>query len=328
MSIRIKDVAKKAGVSTATVSRVINEHPNVADSTRKRVLKIIDEIHYFPNQGGRNLRKQESKTILVLIPDIRNYFYSNILHGMDTITTQNGYNLIIASTHSNRSREKKLINLLHQKLADGIIFLSSTLPESELKELDQNYSIVQCCEYNEDTNITHISIDNYKAAYSSVEYLIQKGHKRIAFLSSNNSFLSTKLRETGYIQALKSHSIEYDEKLIIKGNYSFESGYLATNTLMTSLNPPSAIFTISDVVASGTIQALYQLGKKVPDDVAVFGFDDIDLARQVTPPLSTVAQPLQLLGSMAVKTLVDKIKGIDVPSEIILPYELMIRRSA
>ena len=328
MTVKIKDVAEYAGVSTATVSRVLNNHPNVSESTRKKVFKAIKRLNYIPNQGGRNLRKQKSNTILVLIPDIRNYFYNNILYGMDNVLTRYGYNLIIGSTNSEITREKNLVTLVYQKLVDGIIFLASTLTGQELSELNELFPIIQCCEFYENGEITHISIDNYKAAYDVTEYLIHKGHKRIAFISSQNNFLSTRLRESGYIQALKDYSLEYDENLMIRGDYSFQSGYLSTNILMSLSNPPTAIFAISDVVAAGAIQALYQLGKNVPGDVAVFGFDDIDLAKQLTPPLSTVAQPLESIGSLAAKTMLDKLAGKKAPNEIILPYELMLRSSS
>lgn len=328
MSASIKDVAKLAGVSTATVSRVINQYPFVSEETKEKVNQAINELNYYPDQGGRNLRKGTSKTILVLIPDIRNTFYSNILYGMDTVARQYEYNLIIASTYSDLARERNLIKLLRKKLADGIIFLASTLEEKELVDLHEQYPVVQCCEYNKGTSLTRISIDNYQAAYDAVEHLIKKGHKRIAFLSSNNDFLSTHLREFGYKQALQDYKIEIDEDLIVRGGYSFESGRKGTHIVMNSIAPPTAIFAISDLVASGAIQALYSLNLRTPQDVAVCGFDDIDMAQQLTPPLTTVAQPLELLGSMAVKTLIDKIQDREVKPEIILHHELMIRGSA
>lgn len=325
MAARIQDVAKEAGVSTATVSRVINRHPSVSDSTRKKVLEAIEKLNYIPNHGGRMLRKQETKTILVLVPDIRNSFYANILYGMDPIMTEYQYNLIIASTYSDLVRERNLINLLKQKLADGMILLASVLDEAELRELDEMYHLVQLCEFNQGTTLTHVSIDNYQAAYEAVAHLISRGHRRIGFLSSNNSFLSTKLREAAYRQALRDHSITPDENLILRGTYSFESGRIGANILMNTVNPPTAIFCISDVVAAGAIQALYRLNLRTPDDVAVCGFDDIDMASQLTPPLTTVAQPLEMLGTMAAKILIDKIAGKEVKRSTVLQHQLMIR---
>ncbi len=328
MSVRIKDVAKLAGVSTATVSRVINNDPVVAEDTRLKVMQAIEELNYFPHQWGRNLRRQESKTILVLIPDIRNSFYANILYGMDRMASQHKYNLVLSSTYSDPAREKNLINLLKQKYADGIIFLASTLQETELAGLAERFPVVLCCEFPRDTEITHVSIDNYQAAYDAVQYLIEQGHRRIAFLSSNNDFLSTHLREAGYWQALKDNGLEADEVLLVRGSYSFESGLIGTNIVMNNLHPPTAIFSICDVVASGAIQALYRLNLKVPTDVAVFGFDDIDMAKQLTPPLTTIAQPLELLGGISVKTLISKLLQEETKTEIVLNHELVVRGSA
>ena len=230
---RIKDVAAAAGVSTATVSRVINKHSSVSESTRRKVLEVIAKLNYVPNHGGRLLRTQETKSILVLVPDIRNSFYANILYGMDRLASDHQYTLIIASTYSDVIRERNLINLLQQKLADGMILLASVLGESELVKLDQDYHLVQLCEFNQGTTLTHISVDNYQAAYEAMTHLISKGHEKIAFLSANNNFLSTKLREMAYIQALKDHNIMPDEGLLIRGSYSFESGRIGTNIVMT-----------------------------------------------------------------------------------------------
>jgi LacI family repressor for deo operon, udp, cdd, tsx, nupC, and nupG len=322
---RIKDVAAAAGVSTATVSRVINKHSSVSESTRRKVLEVIAKLNYVPNHGGRLLRTQETKSILVLVPDIRNSFYANILYGMDRLASDHQYTLIIASTYSDVIRERNLINLLQQKLADGMILLASVLGESELVKLDQDYHLVQLCEFNQGTTLTHISVDNYQAAYEAMTHLISKGHEKIAFLSANNNFLSTKLREMAYIQALKDHNIMPDEGLLIRGSYSFESGRIGTNIVMNAVSPPTAIFAISDVVAAGAIQALYRLNLRTPADVAVCGFDDIDMASQLTPPLTTVAQPLEMLGTMAAKILLDKIAGKEVKRSTVLQHQLMIR---
>jgi LacI family repressor for deo operon, udp, cdd, tsx, nupC, and nupG len=191
----ISDVAKAAGVSVATVSRVINGIANVSPETTAKVTKVIQELDYRPNLLGRNLRRTKSERILVLLPNISNPFYSEIVKGIEDVANRNGYSIMLCNTNSDIKREKKYIKMLKTRLADGAILMASEISCEELTELSKEVFMVQCCEYKEGIPVSHVSIDNEKAAYKATKHLISLGHRKIAFIGANNQFLSSNLRE-------------------------------------------------------------------------------------------------------------------------------------
>lgn len=324
----ITDVAKEAGVSVATVSRVINGSGFVAAETKQRVQEAIDRLSYSPNVYSRNLRKQESRMILVLLPDLENPFYGRIFTGMEKRAREDGYGLLIGTTNKDPIREHAQLKMLDQKQADGVILLSPVLPPDSLEQLNERFPVVQCCEYLEGANVSCVTIDNYAAYYKLARHLIQLGHRNIHMLSSINEFSSTKTRENAFRDALKDHGLPFDESMIRRGNYSFETGYAGTQTLLQMKARPTAIMCVSDTVAAGCMSAACDAGLSIPGDLAITGFDDIDLARMLHPSLTTVHQPHTQLGFTAVDMLLQRISsGANAVHHTLLPYELIIRRS-
>ena len=324
----ILDVAKAAGVSVATVSRVINNSGFVAQDTRAKVQKAIDKLAYSPNVYSRNLRKQESRMILVLLPDLENPFYGKILTGMEKRAREDGYGLLIGTTNKDPIREHAQLKLLDQKQADGVVLLSPVLPPDALEQLNQRFPVVQCCEYLEGADVSCVTIDNYAAYYQLARHLIQLGHRNIHMLSSVNEFSSTYTRENAFRAALLDNGLPFSESMIRRGNYSFETGYAGTQALLRMENRPTAIMCVSDTVAAGCMSAACDAGLSIPGDLAITGFDDIDLARMLHPALTTVHQPHSQLGFTAIDLLLQRItSGANAVHRTLLPYELVIRRS-
>lgn len=324
----IQDVAKKAGVSVATVSRVLNSSPSVSQEAKEKVMNAIKELNYHPNLLGRNLRRMETKMILALLPNISNPFYARIVKGIEDVGHKNGYNVMLCNTDSDIKRERIYLELLKNRLSDGVIFMAPEMDKDELTLIGQNYPVVQCCEYKEGASVSHVSIDNFAAAYKAVKHLTGLGHQRIAMISSDNKFLSTKQREAGYKKALEDEGIKIDEALIKYGDYGFKSGLRAAKQLLLPDLRPTAIFAISDLMAVGVIRAVKEAGLKVPEDVAVVGFDDISFASMYDPMLTTISQPKYDLGCVAMELLLKHInEKLSEPQNIILEHELIIRES-
>jgi len=324
----ISDVAKVAGVSVATVSRVINGIANVSPETTAKVTKAIQELDYRPNLLGRNLRRTKSERILVLLPNISNPFYSEIVKGIEDVANRNGYNIMLCNTDSDIKREKKYIKMLKTRLADGAILMASEISCEELTELAKEVSMVQCCEYKEGIPVSHVSIDNEKAAYKATKHLISLGHRKIAFIGANNQFLSSNLREKGYLRALSDEGIEPNPDYLCYGDYSYKSGLRNMKKLLNLQERPTAVFCVSDVMAIGAIRLAMEENLKVPEELAVCGFDNIHFSWMFTPSVTTIAQPMYDLGCTAMDALIRIIEGKS--SEVIhyfLEYELIIRDS-
>ncbi len=327
MSITIQEVARRAGVSTATVSRVLNQSDKVLPETRERVLSVVNQLRYTPNTNSRSLRTRESRIILVILPNLSNPFYSEILAGMDACTRDSGYRLLVTAHGASAGRERELLGLLHQRQADGVVLMSPTLPAAELSAINAQFPVVQCCEYIEDIGVSYVSVDNYTAFYEATAYLIRAGHRQIAMSSSANNYPSTRLREQGFKKAHADAGLPLDPQRIRQGSYSFESGYENMQVFLKHKQRPSAVMGISDVVAAGCISAIMNAGLSVPGDLSVMGFDNLDMAKMIQPTLSTVMQPRRRLGRAAVELVLERLQGCQEARELLLPHELIIRHS-
>lgn len=326
--VNIQDVAKMAGVSVATVSRVLNNSSSVAEKTREKVLDAIKKLNYQPNLLGRNLRRMEARMILVLLPNISNPFYSRLVKGIEDVGHKNGYNILLCNTDSDLSRERVYLEMLKNRLSDGVIFMAPELDKDELSEIGKCYPAVQCCEYKEGAQVSHVSIDNYAAAYRAVKHLIGLGHRRIGMISCNNRFVSTIQREAGYRKAIEDSGIEFDPELIKCGDYSFKSGLRAAHQFASMQNRPTALFSISDMMAIGAIRAMKDHNLNVPDDMAIVGFDNISFSYMCDPMLTTIAQPKYDIGCVTMELLLEQIHGnLKEPRDIFLEHELVIRES-
>lgn len=325
----IQQVANEAGVSVATVSRVINNHQSVSTQTRLKVEEVIRRLNYEPNILGRNLRRAQSRMILVLVPSISNPFYSKIVQGIEDVASQYKYNILLGTTESIAERGKSYLNILKQKSADGIISMDPVVDLSELAGLDDTYPVIQCCEYSENLEFPYVTIDNLMAAYKAAKHLISQGYKRIAMINSDERFLYARQRKQGYLMALREYDIEYRDEWMIHTELGFEGGQEATRTFLSLNNRPDAIFAVADTLAIGALSAIKETGLSVPHDIAVVGFDNIPFSEMTNPTLSTVSQPMYDIGAKAAHMLLQKIE--DPNSSIdnaILNHELIIRESS
>lgn len=324
----IKDVAKRANVSTATVSRVLRNTGNVTEETRQRVLEAIEALNYQPNVLGRYLRRMETETVLVVVPDIMNPFFSKVLRGIEAVALKHGYQVLLGDTQNDARLEEQYLNVLPQRQVDGMIFLTARIRKELMEEMARQFPIVLACEYLEGADIPTVSIDNISSARKATEHLIRLGHCRIAHLSGPMNIILSRDRLRGYQQALAQHELEADAALVQEGDFTYESGYNLTLKLLALEKPPTAIFAANDEMAIGAIKAVRHRGGRVPDDVAVVGFDDIQMASIFEPSLTTIAQPMFEIGQKAMELLLELIEGTSARRrQLVLPDRLVIRDS-
>ena len=326
----IGDVAEKAGVSIATVSRVINKTGQVAESTAARVWDAVAALNYSPHAAARGLASRRTNNIGLVMREISGEFFSPMLRGIEAGTRENGYDLLIHCTY--QSGEAKAFGnyALGEHNADGIIVFVDSLDENELIRLYQmQFPIVLLHRTPPDgLDIPHVSFENKSGARKLVDYLIEeRGYKRIAFLPGPDGVEDSYWREMGYRDSLKAHGIEYDPALVVTGGFDEYQGQVAVAQLLSRNIPIDAIFAGDDDTAIGALIALKDAGLRVPEDVALVGFDDIRLSRYLTPPLTTVRAPIEQAGREAVKQLVSLIQAGRAEKLTLLPTELVIRRS-
>ena len=329
--VKIEDVARAAGVSVATVSRVLNQQGGVLPQTQDKVRKAVEELRYEPNLSARNLRKNESRIILILAPNFSNPYYSNVLSGICDVSRNLGYSTLIYNTYdSNALDESLVVSLFEKNRADGMITLAVNRDDRWLAKYVGKYPLVQCSEYVEDAALPHISVDNRLAAQESVSHLIAQGHSRIGIVTSANRYLSSANRLRGYLDALEAAGIAKDDALIAyaSADYSFASGKQAARDLLSLPEPPSAIFCVSDILALGVIAAAGKMGLQVPWDLSVTGFDDVDYTTMFHPYLTTVAVPCYELGRRSMLLLYDHIlQKPGAQQEVYLPHQIVLRET-
>lgn len=326
----IGEVARYAGVSVATVSRVLNNSESVKPATAQRVMAAIRELNYIPNQSARNLRRSESRVILTLAPNFSNPYYSSILTGIGDLAHDCAYSVLICNTGGLAENEERFLKMLDAHRADGAIFLGCRKNNPLLREYARRYPIVQCCEYVPELRQPTVSIDNYTAARETVQFLIDRGHRRVALLSADNDFISTQQRRQGYLDALQEAGLPYDEKLAVlaDADYSFASGLAAAEKLLAEEPRPTAVFCVSDILALSVISKAHDMGLRVPEDLSVTGFDDVDYTTMFHPHLTTVAQPCYEMGQTSLKILLRMLCGGEVSqTHTFLPHKLVIRES-
>lgn len=331
MRATIKDVAKYAGVSVATVSRVLNDSNNVKESTKNLVNEAIKNLDYKPNYLGRNLRKRETNTILAIVPNIEHSFYSDILKGMTEKAHALGYDVVMSFSNSNEKTEERLLGMLSNRTVDAVILLGTRLDSKFLENINQTYCVSLCCERVENSNILTITVNDELASFDAISYLISIGHSRIGMVSigiKNETILSAIDRENGYKKALEKHNILFDEKLIFKGTYDFTSGEQAMDYFLSLENPPTAVFTVSDLLAVGVIRQATKRGISVGRKFSVMGFDDTHFSKIFLPNISTVMQPCISIGHDIISKTVDNLNHKDTHTGMhYAPHKLILRDS-
>ncbi len=328
MSVTIKDVAKAANVSVATVSRVLNKKTNVSDDAIEAVNNAVEKLGYSPNFLGRDLRKSETRRILAIVASTEQSFYSEVLRGMEETASSKGYDVLIATTRDDPKHEMHLLGMLFSRSVDGAVLLGPKLDADTISNLAENHNIAMCLERLDNCKVLTVTIDNVKAGKDAVSYLINKGRKRIGLITTKLRSQSSVDREEGYRQALQENGIPYDESLVYYGDYAAESGTRGCEYLMSLDNPPDAIFSISDMIAIGAMNYAIPNNINVGKDVLFFGFDDIQYSKIFVPHLSTVQQPCFMQGKLVVEKLIENMK-VEVRDKSIymLPHSLVLRET-
>ena len=324
--VSIKDVASLAGVSTATVSRALSQPDKVSQTTRDKVMAAVEQSGYQPNTAARQFRTQKTETVLVLVPDIGNPFFSNIIQGIESEALAAGYRVVLGETNPDLSAAGTYAGYMQQQHADGVILLGAEGAE-RFVDTPGGKPVVMACEYLADSSLPHVRIDNVTAAADAVSYLIELGHKRIAYIDGPVHNPISQDRLEGYQLALQRAGIEVDKSLLSRGDFSPASGHQAALSLLGSDNPPTAIFAISDPMAIGAMRAASEMGINIPGDLSLMGFDDIRFAGFMTPALTTINQPRRQLGATAMKMLLARLSDESTPLEMVLEHRLVVRES-
>jgi LacI family transcriptional regulator len=327
------DVAQSAQVSQAMVSYVISgSSVSIPDNTRKRIVEAMEELGYVPNVTARRLRRGKTLTIAGIIPDITNPFYPAFERGIQDIVDKQNYDLIIYNTDGTKSKEEKCVNSLLQGRVDGVVGVFFHLTAKELLPLlEQGIAVVRLEAMPKEAGklpLDNLYIDNIAAAKEAVSYLISKGHTRIGMLAGVDG--PSSFRVKGYQEALEQHKLKPDTKLIQRGSYNEEGGFETMQTLLALAKPPTAIFAANDLMAMGAMSVIHKAGLRIPNDIAVMGFDDIPSAKLMNPSLSSVAQEQRRMGQRAADMLFERLSATAPPNgrSEEMPYQLILRESA
>ncbi|WP_427982687.1 LacI family DNA-binding transcriptional regulator [Agarivorans sp.] len=320
----IKDVAKMAGVSTATVSRAMMNPEKVSEKTRLKVEAAVAECGFSPNVIARNLRRSESKTIVVIVPDISNMFFANIVRGIQRVALKNAYKVLLGDSIHTVEQAKAYMDLVRSKQADGIISLTAELP-AEVRQ-GSELPLVMACEYFPGFPVPTVRIDNRGSASRAVDYLLDIGHRQIGCITGPMENPICVDRKAGYQDSLQKMNIAVDEQAFEDGDFSFHSGYSAFRRLQQHFNM-TALFCFNDMMALGAMKAAIELGIKVPQQLSIVGFDDLLFAEYTDPGLTTVRQPQEEIGITAANTLVKVLQGGKANQDTIIPTQLLVRGS-
>lgn len=336
-TITIKDVARMCGVGVTTVSRAINNHPDINEDTKTMIMQVIKENHYIPNNSARNLKRSASKTIAVLIKGITNPFFNRMLQVFEKETHSHKYTYILQRVDENQDEIDVAIELEKEKRLKGIIFLGGYFSHSKEK-LDQLsvpfvLSTIAITAGADQDNYSSVSVDDFKESYKLVDYLCNLGHKKIAIIAASMDDESIgKLRYEGYKKALQDHGLTLEENLVryMKEDietYTMENGYVVTNELLASKEEFTALYAISDSLAIGACKAILESGKRVPEDYSVAGFDGLDMSFYYNPSITTIRQPVEEIAEETIKILFDLIHKKTTQAHKIFPAELIVRES-
>lgn len=328
MRTTIKDVAKAAGVHSSTVSRVINGKTCISEETAKRVNSAIEKLDYTPNGLARSLKTKKVQTLAMLIPDIANPFFAGLARGAEETANKHGYSVILCNTDDCREKESNYLRLLAEKCVEGVILATAKIRDKSIVELGR----IDCPYILLSRNIkgvreNSISIDDIAGSYLATEYLIGLGHQKIAHIAGPYNTTAALDRIKGYKKALQHYGIPFQKDYIGEGDFRNKGGYRVMRSLLELDNLPTAIVTANDLLAVGAIEAIREKGYDVPLDFSIVGFDDIELASYLTPPLTTIRQPMAEMGHLAVVKLLERIEKHISPVNILIKPELVERKS-
>lgn len=326
MSYTIKDVAKKANVSVATVSRILNNLPGYSEKTKEKVLRVIEEMGYQPNAIARGLINKKTKTLGVLLPAVSDTFASVVLSGIEDMANDLDYSVMVCNTDKDGIRTMKYLQALREKQVDGIVFISEFFKEEYYHAITAMKLPIVLVSTKAPYDIPFIKVDDEKAVFDGVGYLIDRGHRSIGMIAgTKGDTIATIPRIEGYKRALKEYGISYDESKIVYGDFGFDSGISAAEELLNKNKNLTAIFCSSDEMAAGALSYLYRKSVRVPDEISLMGYDNTKVAEMAIPPLTTVGQPLYEMGKNAVRILLEGEEG--KAKSMIMPHKIAERET-
>ena len=305
----MKDIARLAQVSTSTVSHVINGSRFVSDEIREKVMRIVAELNYTPSAVARSLKVRETKTIGLLVTATNNPFFAEVMAGVEQYCQKNQYNLIIATTGGDAKRLQQNLQTLMHKQVDGLLLMCGDSRFQADIELAISLPLVVMDWWFTELNADKILENSALGGYLATKALIDAGHRKIGIITGNLKKSVAQNRLQGYKNALSEAKIALNPHWIVESHFDFEGGVLGIQSLLTQSSRPTAVFCCSDTIAVGAYQAIQQQGLRIPQDLSIMGYDDIELARYLSPPLSTICQPKAELGKLAVEALLQRIKN-------------------
>lgn len=326
----IHQVAKHAGVSAATVSRVVSGSAGVvAAPTRRRVMRAVKRLGYVPNSAARNLRMRLSGRLLVMVPDISNPFFSLMLRGIEDAARRDGYVLLLGDAPRDATQEDRNVRTLRNREADGLIVLGQRLPQEAARLLRTTAPrcapVVTACDFGRRISVPSVRIDNARAAFDAMGYLYALGHRRIAAITGPPTHPLCRDRLRGTFASADAVGAR-NQLTVVHGDFSVESGMTGADRLLGRRDRPTAVFCFNDEMTLGVAEAARRHSLHVPDDLSIVGFGDIPFARHMAPPLTTVGQPLREIGETCVQLLLEILRnGAVTPASVTLPHRLMIR---
>lgn len=329
----IQDIAKAAGVSTATVSRALSNPELLSQTKLLAVKEAIKHTGYRVNRNARNLRKQKAAAVLVLVPNLGNPFFSKILSGINKGFSGTDYSVLIADSESFDDKTKRIQNAFQDGQIDGLISLDGAFSENEVAEISYHLidkPVVFACEWVENTDFSSIRSDNDSGARLAVQHLYNLGHRKITHISGPDSNILTKVRQAGFLSECKKLKLELTNENIIRGDFSIQAGYAAASQILSFSEKPTAITCASDEIAIGVISQLRKAGISVPNDISVVGFDDIEISNTYIPTLTTVRQDRFELGLSASQAMVKSLNNVKPQLSIynkVIDVELVVRES-
>ncbi|MDM5336402.1 LacI family DNA-binding transcriptional regulator [Fictibacillus enclensis] len=326
----IQDVAKRANVSIATVSRVINKQGGVRKQTEERILKAIQELGYIRNAAARTMKSKDTKTIGVIVPDINNPFFPSVMAGIEQKAREKGYFAILSSTNESPVVEQEILKNFIERGVDGVIITTANENGDHLKQVhEQGIPMVAVDRSIQYYDVDTVLVDNVKGSYQAVQHMILQGHEKIAIICGPQNTTPGRERFIGYKKALEDYNLKLDERYIFQGDFGERSGYQGAHQLYSLDDRPTAIFSSNNLMTIGCVKAIGDLDWKLGEEISFFGFDDVDIATFLNPKLSVVSRPMHALGELAFQLLHERIQFKDpVPKrEYKLSPELIIRES-
>jgi LacI family transcriptional regulator len=325
--VTIKDIAKRAKVAISTVSYVINNSKNVTPETKARVLSAIEELNYYPSMAARSLKTRRTLTVGIIVPDISNAFFTEIIRGIEDLFNKHDYSVILCNTDEDQDKEKRYLNTLYEKDIDGLIFIGTGKNEEIFKNRKEVPIVLVDRKVSGDFD--SVMVDNVLGGFLATDHLLKRNRSKVMFLSGDLKLNTYFERLQGYKLGLKTHGIEFDESLIHQCKVSHEAGYQFMETLLNKPFDIRSIFAENDLIALGVMKALLNKGFRIPEDVAIVGYDNIPTSYLVDPSLTTIDQPKYLIGKKAGELLLSKMNGNrENKEQIVLDPELVVRESA